>query len=158
VYLICRGDHPIIVYDANGRFLRSWGQGEFTYRTHGISVGPDEMLYCTDDGNHTIRKFTPDGKLLMTLGTMNTPSDTGYDGKDSATVTRGPLQSTHESRGGPGATPTSPSCYGKSRGAPVPAPGELKRPWGTPAAPRRVLPAPTASRGRGRARLRVMRE
>src|SRR5216683_59117 len=80
VYLICRGDHPIIVYDSGGRFLRSWGQGEFTYRTHGISVGPDEMLYCTDDGNHTIRKFTPDGKLLMTLGTMNKPSDTGYDG------------------------------------------------------------------------------
>ena len=88
VYLICRGDHPIIVYDSGGRFLRSWGQGEFTYRTHGISVGPDEMLYCTDDGNHTIRKFTPDGKLLMTLGTMNKPSDTGYDGKDSGTVSR----------------------------------------------------------------------
>ena len=88
VYLICRGDHPVIVYDASGKFLSSWGQGEFTYRTHGITVGPDEMLYCTDDGNHTVRKFTPDGKLLMTLGTMNTPSDTGYDGKDSINIPR----------------------------------------------------------------------
>ena len=88
VYLICRGDHPIIVYDAGGKFLRSWGQGEFTYRTHGITVGPDEMLYCTDDGNHTVRKFTPDGKLLLTLGTMNKPSDTGYDGKNTGTVSR----------------------------------------------------------------------
>ena len=43
-------------------------RGEFTYRTHGITVDPDGMLYCTDDGNHTIRKFTPDGKLLMTTG------------------------------------------------------------------------------------------
>src|SRR5215475_12244421 len=45
VYLICRGDHPIIVYDAGGKFL-------------------------------------------LTLGTMNKPSDTGYDGKNTGTVSR----------------------------------------------------------------------
>ena len=26
VYLICRGDHPIIVYDRKGNFLGSWGE------------------------------------------------------------------------------------------------------------------------------------
>ena len=36
VFLICRGDHPIIAYDRKGQFLRSWGEGDFTYRTHGI--------------------------------------------------------------------------------------------------------------------------
>jgi hypothetical protein len=40
VYLICRGEHPIIVYDRQGNFIRSWGEGEFTLRTHGITVGP----------------------------------------------------------------------------------------------------------------------
>src|SRR5262249_380512 len=79
VYLICRGDHPIIAYDQKGHFIRSWGEGQFTYRTHGISVAPNGTLFCTDDGNHTIRQFTPEGKLLLTLGIMNTPSDTGYD-------------------------------------------------------------------------------
>ena len=42
VFLICRGDHPVIVYDQKGNFLRSWGEGDFTYRTHGITIGPDE--------------------------------------------------------------------------------------------------------------------
>ena len=88
VYLICRGDHPIIVYDRKGNFQGSWGEGQFTYRTHGVSVAPNGTLFCTDDGNHTIRQFTPEGKLLMTLGIMNTPSDTGYDGKDYMTITR----------------------------------------------------------------------
>jgi len=88
VYLICRGDHPIIAYDRAGKFLGSWGEGQFTYRTHGITVGPDQMLYCTDDGNHTVRKFTPKGKLLMTLGTMDKPADTGYDGKNYMTITK----------------------------------------------------------------------
>src|SRR5678815_1119674 len=70
VFLICRGDHPVLVYDQKGNFLRSWGEGDFTYRTH------------------TVRRFTPEGKLLMTLGTLNTPSDTGYDGKDTKTVSK----------------------------------------------------------------------
>jgi hypothetical protein len=89
VYLICRGDHPVIVYDQKGNFLRSWGEGDFTYRTHGIYVGPNGTIFCTDDGNHTVRQFTPEGKLLMTLGVLNTPSDTGYDGKNLDTIKRG---------------------------------------------------------------------
>ena len=88
VFLICRGHHPVIVYDRNGNFVRSWGEGDFTYRTHGITIGPDGGIYCTDDGNHGVRKFTPNGKLLMTLGTLNATSDTGYDGKDYMTITR----------------------------------------------------------------------
>src|SRR5687767_6141892 len=88
VFLICRGDHPIIVYDQKGSFQRSWGEGDFTYRTHGITIAPDGTIWCTDDGNHTVRQFTPTGKLLLTLGTLNTPSDTGYDGKDSINIPR----------------------------------------------------------------------
>ena len=30
VYLITRGEHPVIVFDREGNFLRSWGEGLFT--------------------------------------------------------------------------------------------------------------------------------
>jgi len=134
VYLICRGDHPIIVYDGSGKFLRSWGQGEFTYRTHGITVGPDEMLYCTDDGNHTVRKFTPDGKLLLTLGTMNKPSDTGYDGKNTGTVSRPgvPFNRPTNLAVGPKGDLYVSDGYGNCRVHQYSPSGELKRSWGTP--------------------------
>jgi DNA-binding beta-propeller fold protein YncE len=46
----------------------------FSQRTHGILIGPDDSVYCADDGTHTITKFTPDGKLLMTLGERNRPA------------------------------------------------------------------------------------
>ena len=36
---------------------------------HGASIGPDDSLYLTDNGDHTVRKFTPDGKMLLELGT-----------------------------------------------------------------------------------------
>ena len=134
VFLICRGDHPIIVYDRNGKFLRSWGQGEFTYRTHGITVGPDNMLYCTDDGNHTVRKFTPEGKLLLTLGTMNTPSDTGYDGKDTGTVSRasGPFNRPTNLAVGPKGDLYVSDGYGNCRVHQFAPNGELRRSWGVP--------------------------
>ena len=68
VFLICRGDHPIIIYDQQGNFKRSWGEGEFSYRTHGIYVAPNGSIFCTDDGNHTVRQFTPEGKLTFEDG------------------------------------------------------------------------------------------
>jgi DNA-binding beta-propeller fold protein YncE len=134
VFLICRGDHPIIVYDRQGNFLRSWGQGEFTYRTHGITVDPDGMLYCTDDGNHTVRRFTPEGKLLLTLGTLNTPSDTGYDGKDTGTVSRpaGPFNRPTNLAVGPKGDLYVSDGYGNCRVHRFAPTGALKQSWGVP--------------------------
>jgi DNA-binding beta-propeller fold protein YncE len=68
VYVFNRGLHPVVVYDRDGNFLRSWGEGKF-WRAHGIHIGPDDSVYCTDDHAQTIGKFTPEGKLLLTLGT-----------------------------------------------------------------------------------------
>ena len=77
VYVFNRGEHPVIVYDREGRFIKSWGEGMFK-RSHGITIR-GEAVYLADDAGQTVRKFTLDGQLLMTLGTKDTPSDTGYD-------------------------------------------------------------------------------
>jgi outer membrane protein assembly factor BamB len=89
VYLFCRAEHPVIVYRRDGRFLRSWGEGQFSMRTHGITIGPDDSVYCVDDGGHSVRKFSPDGVLLQAIGPAGRPSDSGYDGKNLATIARG---------------------------------------------------------------------
>lgn len=74
VYVYNRGEHPVIVFDREGNFLRSWGEGQ-TVRAHGITIGPDDSVWLTDDGAHTIRQFTPEGKLLLTIGTHDAPAD-----------------------------------------------------------------------------------
>ena len=89
VYLMTRQDARLIVYDRNGNFLRSWGEGVFTQRTHGVAIDKDDMVYAVDDGDHTVRKFTPEGKQVMVIGTSGKPSDTGYDGKTHGSVVRG---------------------------------------------------------------------
>jgi DNA-binding beta-propeller fold protein YncE len=67
VHVFNRGQHPVIVFDRDGIFLRSWGEGVFR-RAHGITIGPDDTMWLTDDLHHTIRQFSPDGKLLLTIG------------------------------------------------------------------------------------------
>ena len=51
-------------------------------------IGPDDSVYCTDDLRHTVRKFTPDGRLLLTLGPSGWPSDTGATSVDYRTILR----------------------------------------------------------------------
>ncbi len=67
VYVYNRGGHWIIIFDSNGKFLRSWGEKIFT-NPHGVTISPDDTIFCVDSADHTIRKFTLDGKLLMTIG------------------------------------------------------------------------------------------
>jgi DNA-binding beta-propeller fold protein YncE len=75
VYAITRNTaNPVMVFEPDGTFAFGFGEGIFSQRTHGILIGPDDSVYCADDGTHTITKFTPDGKLLMTLGTPGQPA------------------------------------------------------------------------------------
>lgn len=73
VYVFNRGERPVIVFDQEGNFLRAWGEGLIS-RAHGITIGPDDEVWLTDDGNHTIRKFTPEGKLRLTIGDPDKPA------------------------------------------------------------------------------------
>lgn len=88
VYVFNRGEHPVIVFDCDGNFMGSWGERAFK-RPHGIFIGPDDSVYLVDDQDHTVRKFTSDGRLLLTLGVSGQPSDTGAVGNDYRTVQRG---------------------------------------------------------------------
>src|SRR5438034_11241256 len=75
VFVFNRGSHPVIVFDRDGKFLSSWGEG-IIERAHGILVAKDDTVWLTDDAAHTVRQFTPDGRLLLTLGASRQPSDT----------------------------------------------------------------------------------
>ena len=69
VYIFSRNtNHPIMVFDRLGNFKNSFGSGIFSDRTHGMLIGPDDSIFCVDDGIHTITKFSPEGKVLMTIG------------------------------------------------------------------------------------------
>jgi sugar lactone lactonase YvrE len=77
VYIIRRTHLPaILVFDSEGNFLRSFGEDLFAV-PHGIWMSSDDILYCTDIGNHTVTKLSLEGEVLMTLGTKGKPGNPG---------------------------------------------------------------------------------
>lgn len=70
VYVFNRSDPPVQVYDTKGKLLRSWGKG--IHSAHHIKIDPDGNVWIADIGHHVVEKYTPDGKLLLTLGTKGT--------------------------------------------------------------------------------------
>lgn len=134
VYIINRGQPRLMVYERDGSFVGSWGEGLFSPRTHGVTVGPNDEVYCVDEGNHVIYKYTRDGDLLMEIGNKGVASDSGYDGSSLPTITHG---------GPPFNRPTNLSVapngdlyvsdgYGNSRVHRFDAGGELIQSWGEP--------------------------
>ena len=67
-----RTEAPILKYDPAGKLLKTWGEGMFVF-PHGATVDGDGNLWVTDARGeaakgHQVFKFSPDGKVLMTLG------------------------------------------------------------------------------------------
>jgi DNA-binding beta-propeller fold protein YncE len=83
-----RSEAPILKYDAGGKLLASWGQGMFLF-PHGGTVDRDGNLWITDARGdkakgHQVFKFSPEGKVLMTLGKAGV-SGSGPDEFDQPT-------------------------------------------------------------------------
>lgn len=119
VYVFNRSQHPIIVFDRQGHFLTSWGEGLFT-RPHGICIDPEDNLYLTDVDSHVVLKFTREGKHLMTLGTEGIPRD-GAPFNRPADVAVSPSGDIYVSDG-----------YGNSLVHRFSSAGELLGSWGSP--------------------------
>jgi sugar lactone lactonase YvrE len=134
VYLMTRRDARVIVYERDGSFVASWGEGIFTPRTHGIAVGPDDMVYTVDDGDHTVRKFTPDGKQVLMIGTPGKATDTGYDGKSIASIKKGgpPFNRPTDVTVAPDGEIYVCDGYGNARVHRFTAEGKLLQSWGEP--------------------------
>src|SRR5262245_23194976 len=63
IYVLHRGEPPIVQFEPNGRHLRNCGQGLFKV-PHGLRALPNGQFWTTDNGNHVIRKFTPVGNVM----------------------------------------------------------------------------------------------
>ena len=74
VWTFNRGTVPVQVYSANGELLRSWGEGLFR-EPHQVRIDRQGDVWLVDSGQHCVRKYTPDGKLQLTLGTPGEPGE-----------------------------------------------------------------------------------
>ena len=78
VYVFSRSDHPLMVFERDGTYVKTIGEGQFS-DGHGMCFDPSGDLLLVDRGPHVVMKFTTDGERLMELGQRDEPSDSGYD-------------------------------------------------------------------------------
>jgi len=138
VYLFTRGncprsaDHPVIVLEPDGTFVRSFGEGSITM-AHAIALGVDGLLYCVDVGGHRVQVFTKDGDLVRTIAGANGPSDTGYT-TDFRTIVRaaGPFNAPTKMVSAGSGDLFASDGYGNARVHHFTPMGDLRTSWGEP--------------------------
>jgi hypothetical protein len=79
---IGRTDPPLLKFNAAGELLMSWGVGLFA-RPHGLDIDHEGNIWVTDDRHEDgkgeiIAKFSPEGELLLTIGTAGLAGDGPY--------------------------------------------------------------------------------
>ena len=68
LWVLTRGAVAFFEFDEKGAYLRSFGEKLFT-RAHGLRIDREGNLWAGDVGAHTVRKFSRDGQVLLTIGT-----------------------------------------------------------------------------------------
>ncbi|MEE8442351.1 MAG: peptidyl-alpha-hydroxyglycine alpha-amidating lyase family protein [Dehalococcoidia bacterium] len=80
VHVFSRGSHPLTIWDTDGNFISSWGEGTFSGNPHGICIAPDDSVWLVDRDYHIATHYTPDGKVIKELGTKLAPAPS-FQGK-----------------------------------------------------------------------------
>jgi sugar lactone lactonase YvrE len=63
------------VFTRDGAFVKAFGDDGLFQSAHSVTVDPQGFLWVTDSAAHVVQKFSPDGRLLMTLGTKGVSGD-----------------------------------------------------------------------------------
>ena len=134
VYILTRREERVIVYSSGGEFLNAWGDGFFSPMAHGLTVSSDGSIYCVDVGHDVVFRFTVDGRLVQTIGTLDVASNTGYDGLSLKTIVRSgpPFNKPTNLAISPQGELYVSDGYGNARVHRFSRSGELIQSWGEP--------------------------
>jgi len=68
VFVYHRVPVPLVEFDEHGTYVRAFGQ-QASNRPHSVRIDASDNIWLVDTADHTVVKLSPQGDLLMTLGT-----------------------------------------------------------------------------------------
>lgn len=90
IYVLHRGEPPLLVLDGQHRLIAGWGKGEFK-TVHGLRIDAKGNVWVTDNALHIARRYSREGKVTLTLGQdgkagggqtgLRAPDDLVFDSK-----------------------------------------------------------------------------
>lgn len=74
LHILRRGANPpVLVFDAEGRFIKGFGTG-LVFDAHGIAIDGQDRVFVVDRDAHQVLCFSPAGELLFRLGRRHHPA------------------------------------------------------------------------------------
>lgn len=73
IWTFNRGKIPVQIFTPEGKLVAFWGQDGLFKNPHTVRFDHAGSPWLVDTGTHTVRKFTSDGKVVLTIGTPNEP-------------------------------------------------------------------------------------
>jgi len=131
VYVFNRSSHQLMVLERDGSFIESWDEN--FNNPHGIHIDHDDNVYLADRDAQVVLKYSPQGRLMLTLGTRDHASDTGYTLPERVVHrAAGPFNLPTGIAVNPDGDIFISDGYGNSRVHKYDATGALIYSWGTP--------------------------
>jgi DNA-binding beta-propeller fold protein YncE len=64
-----RGFARLFEFDQNGDYVRELGQGLYAFTfAHAVRIDPEDNIWVVDEGSDMVINFSPEGRVVMTLG------------------------------------------------------------------------------------------
>ena len=130
IYVVHRGQHPILEFNPDGSFVRTIGEGLPTEGPHNLRIDPQDNLWYVDAGTNLVVKFDQQKHVAMVLGRRGEPwTWMTHVVERAATPPQNFYQPTDVTWGPDGSIFVSDG-YGNSRVAKFSKDGNLVKHWG----------------------------
>jgi sugar lactone lactonase YvrE len=90
VVVLVRAAPYFRVFSRDGQPVKQWGDAGLFKLAHSVHFGPDGSLWATDPNAHVVYQFSPEGAIVMTLGTKDVSGDnasrTSFNEPNAVTV------------------------------------------------------------------------
>jgi hypothetical protein len=63
------------LFNRDGQFIRSWGEDGLYRNAHSVTFDAQGNVWATDAARQIVQKYSIDGELLMTLGSLDEAGD-----------------------------------------------------------------------------------
>src|SRR5258708_9783511 len=131
IFLLNRGNHPLLEFAPDGSFIRSIGEGSTIFHAaHSVRFDSEDNMWLVDAGNNVVVKFDSKGGIVQALGRRLEPWVYMTHGIERAIPAPASFYQPTDTVVGPDGSTYVTDGYGNSRVVKFTREGTLVKYWG----------------------------
>jgi len=131
IFLLNRGNHPLLEFGPDGSFIASMGEGSTIFHAaHSVRFDAEDNMWLVDAGNNVVVKFTAKRRIVQALGRRLEPWVYMTHGIERAIPGPASFYQPTDTAVGPDGSTYITDGYGNSRVVKFTREGNLVKYWG----------------------------